>query len=91
MTTNRITVRVGDHITDIIAIEDVGPAPRWTYTDVDGDKAAMFTAKIPGVGAGIYLRASADGCSIAAEDVEDFITAIRATVAAAIEAVENDD
>lgn len=86
MSTTRITISGdGGQITDIVAID--GPGPTWTYSDVDGDGAAMYTAVIPEVGAGVYLRTAARGCSIAAADVEDFIAAIRATVAAASEAV----
>lgn len=80
MTTARIVITKGDEVTDIVAIDSTGP--RWTYTDVDGDGAAMHTAKIPDVGPGIYLKTSARGCSIAVADVEDFIAAIRETVAA---------
>lgn len=85
MSTTRITISGDDgQTTDVVAID--GRGPTWTYSDVDGDGAAVYTAVIPEVGAGVYLRTAERGCSIAAADVEGFIAAIRATLAAATEA-----
>ncbi len=50
------------------------------YQDVDGDQLALFTAVIPGVGAGVNIRTSPHGCSIAADDIEGLIDALRVTL-----------
>lgn len=50
------------------------------YEDVDGDKLALFTAVIPGVGAGVNIRTSPRGCSVAADDIEGLINALRVTL-----------
>lgn len=77
----RTVITTPDGVIDSIAIPPNGPV--WTYADVDGDRAAVFGASIPDVGPGVYLRTCAQGCSVAAADVEVFIDAIRTALASA--------
>lgn len=57
--------------------------PAWAYTDVDGDVMAVFPAYLPDGGRGVNLRTPVYGCTVAAEDVEEFIATMRAALAKA--------
>lgn len=50
----------------------------YTYTDVDGDRLAVFGADIPGKGKGVNLRTDPSGCSVPAEDAPALARAILA-------------
>jgi hypothetical protein len=56
-------------------------APAWSYTDVDGDLMAVFPAHLPDGRKGVNLRTAVRGCTVTADDVEDFIASVRAAVA----------
>lgn len=48
-------------------------AALFRYEDVDGDKLAVFDADIPGLGKGVNIRTSYDGCSLPMGDVPALI------------------
>lgn len=73
----RITNGNGETTEIISAIIPTGD-DGWKYTDVDGDRIAIFTADINGT-PGVYFRTDPNGCSIPIADLEAFITAVRQT------------
>lgn len=58
-------------------------ARAYGYKDVDGDAMAVFPAYLPDGRKGVNLRTAPAGCTVLAEDVEDFIAAVRAMLAEA--------
>ena len=50
----------------------------YTYTDVDGDRLAVFGADIPDKGKGFNVRTDPNGCSVPAEDAAAFVRAVLA-------------
>lgn len=72
----RIRVTNGqDETTELIHFAEP-EAAAFTYTDIDGDRAAIFTAVIPDLGAGINLKTDQFGCSIPLADVPALVEAI---------------
>lgn len=64
--------------TEVISVMTPTGDDGWKYTDVDGDRIAVFTADINGT-PGVYFKTDANGSSIPLADLEQFIGAVRAT------------
>lgn len=47
------------------------------FRDVDGDELAIFTADIPGVGAGVNIRTTGAGVSVPFREIPALLDAIR--------------
>ena len=73
--------------TEIIAALTPTGDTGWKYTDVDGDRIAVFTSDINGT-PGVYFRTDPNGCSIPVADLEALIEAIRVTAKRAATALE---
>ena len=75
-----MTIRIthGDHTTDLITVLNpgTGSGAIHTYTDVDGDRFAVFTSHIPDVGPGVNIRTDPDGCGIPLADIPALVTGI---------------
>jgi hypothetical protein len=52
-------------------------ATLFKFTDVDGDKIAVFDASIPGEGAGVNIRTTFDGCSLPDDEIPHLISALQ--------------
>jgi hypothetical protein len=70
-------------ITVLAPVGDTG----WKYTDVDGDRIAVYTSDINGA-PGVYFRTDPNGCSIPVTDLEAFIEGLRETAQRATTALE---
>lgn len=72
----RITDGTGT-TTELIAFaEPDSPGDGYSYTDLDGDRLAVFTSVIPDLGAGINIRTDDAGASFPLADVPDLVEAI---------------
>jgi hypothetical protein len=58
------------------------------YTDVDGDRLAVFTAQIPSQGPGVNFKTDPRGCSIPLDRLEELIAGVRDTGREAAEYAE---
>jgi hypothetical protein len=75
--TMQITVTDGNgKPTEIIVVLAPTGDSGLTYTDVDGDRIAVFTSDINGT-PGVYFRTDPNGCAIPLTDLAAFIDGIR--------------
>ena len=58
----------------------------YQYTDVDGDRLAVFGADIPDKGKGVNVRTDPRGCSVPAADAPDLARAVLAAAGDTVEA-----
>jgi hypothetical protein len=74
----RITHDDPNKPTEIITVMAPAGDNGWKYTDIDGDRIAVFTANIEGT-PGVYFRTDPNGAAIPLADLEAFIAAVRET------------
>ncbi|MFG3050352.1 hypothetical protein ACGFZP_05260 [Kitasatospora sp. NPDC048239] len=72
----RITHGATDQPDEIISVITPTGDDGWKYTDVDGDRIAVFTADINGT-PGVYFRTDPNGSSIPLADLDAFVDAVR--------------
>jgi hypothetical protein len=82
----RITHGNTNQPTEIINVITPTGDNGWKYTDVDGDRIAVFTSDINGT-PGVYFRTDPNGASIPLADLDAFIDVIRETAKRAAEAI----
>jgi hypothetical protein len=60
---------------------------KYHFTDMDGDRLAVFPAEVPGHKPGVNIKTDPDGSTLLAEDIPAFIQAVHDALAEAQTAV----